>query len=366
MRIFTRTTLITLLAILLASAGSDRQRARNLILFIGDGMGLSQVYAAMTVSGNEMTFPFFPVTGFSITHSENSYSTDSAAGGTAIATGEKTDNRFISMRPDSTILVTLLEHARNKGKSTGVISTSSLTDATPASFVSHVPLRYMYREIAAQYSNGAAELFAGGGRNFFEAVVDSAGNRIESTDVVKALEARGYDVVNTLEEFVASDAGRIAGLMSDNDMPRLFEGRDPDYLARATEKAIEVLSKNRRGFVLMVEGSEIDDAGHSASTTMVTEEVLDMDRAVKVAFDFARRNGNTLIVVTADHETGGMSITGGDTSRREVSAHFSIKGHSGVMVPVFAYGPGAMAFTGVQDNTELFHDFVRLLSLDKK
>jgi len=366
MRILTRTALLTLLAVILASAGSDRQRPRNLIIFIGDGMGVSHVYAAMTVSGNEMTFPFFPATGFSITHSGNSYSTDSAAGGTAIATGEKTDNRFISMRPDSTILVTLLEHARRNGRSTGVISTSSLTDATPASFVSHVPLRYMYREIAAQYPNGAAELFAGGGRNFFEAGVDSAGNRIESTDVVKALEASGYDVVYSLEEFVASDAGRIAGLMSDNDMPRLFEGRDPDYLARSTEKAIEVLSKNRSGFVLMVEGSEIDDAGHSASTTMVTEEVLDMDRAVKVAYDFARRTGNTLIVVTADHETGGMSITDGDTSRREVSAHFGIKGHSGVMVPVFAYGPGAMAFTGVQDNTELFHDFVRLLSLDRK
>jgi alkaline phosphatase len=361
MKYLTRTFILAFIAVMLASAGSERQKPNNLIIFIGDGMGVSHVYAAMTVSGNEMTFPFFPVTGFSITHSANSYSTDSAAGGTAIATGEKTNNRFISMRPDSTLLVTILEHARQGGKSTGVISTSSLTDATPASFVSHVPLRYMYREIAAQYANGAAELFAGGGRNFFEAEVDSAGNRVGSTDVVTALEAGGYDVVYTLEEFVASDAGRIAGLMSDNDMPRLFEGRDPDYLSRATAKAIEVLSKNRRGFVLMVEGSEIDDAGHSASTSMVTEEVLDMDRAVKVAYDFARRSGNTLIVVTADHETGGMSITDGDNSRREVSADFSIKGHSGVMVPVFAYGPGAMAFTGVQDNTELFHDFFRLL-----
>ncbi len=366
MKYLTRTFVLTLLAIMLASAGSDRQKPHNLIVFIGDGMGVSHVYAAMTVSGNEMTFPRFPVTGFSITHSANSYSTDSAAGGTAIATGEKTNNRFISMRPDSTVLVTLMEYARQRGKSTGVISTSSLTDATPASFVSHVPLRYMYREIAAQYANGAADLFAGGGRNFFEAELDSAGNRVESTDVVTALKAGGYDVVYTLEEFEASDAGRIAGLMSDNDMPRLFEGRDPGYLSRATAKAIEVLSRNPGGFVLMVEGSEIDDAGHSASTSMVTEEILDMDRAVKVAFDFARDNGRTLVVVTADHETGGMSITGGDVSRREVSAHFSIKGHSGVMVPVFAYGPGAMAFSGVQDNTELFSDFMRILFPGKR
>ncbi|MCK7531052.1 MAG: alkaline phosphatase [Marinilabiliales bacterium] len=119
-----------------------------------------------------------------------------------------------------------------------------------------------------------------------------------------------------------------------------------------------MLSKNRRGFVLMVEGSEIDDAGHSNDTKMVVDEILDMDRAVEVAYDFARSDGSTLIVVTADHETGGMSITGGDLMKNEVTGSFSITGHSGIMVPVFAYGPGAQAFTGVQDNTELFHDFL--------
>lgn len=365
MKTFFRLTVISLIIISLTSAGSVRQKPRNLIIFIGDGMGLSHVYAAMTVSVNEMTFPAFPVTGFSITHSANCYSTDSAAGGTAIATGEKTNNKMISVRPDSSVLVTLLEHARASGKSTGIISTSSLTDATPAAFTAHVPLRYDYRAIAAWYASGAAEVFIGGGRKYFEAGVDSAGSYKRSEDVVLQLSFAGYDVTYDLESFVASKASRIAGLMAQDDMPRLFEGRDPEYLARATAKAIEVLSKNRKGFVLMVEGSEIDDAGHANDTKMVYDEVLDMDRAVAVAYDFARSNGNTLIVVTADHETGGMSITGGDQSKHEVSAVFSFKGHSGVMVPVFAYGPGAMAFTGVQDNTELFHDFYRLLSLGK-
>ncbi len=362
MKYFLRLVLISVITLTLISAGSERQKPRNLIIFIGDGMGVAHVYAAMTASGNEMTFPSFPVTGFSITHSNNSYSTDSAAGGTAIATGEKTDNRMISLRPDSSVLVTLLEHARASGLSTGVVCTSSLTDATPASFTAHVPLRYDYRAIASWYVSGAAEVFIGGGRKYFEAEVDSTGSFKRSDDVVSMLSRAGYDVTYDLESFEASEASRIAGLMSPNDMPRIFEGRDPQYLARATRKAIEVLSKNRKGFVLMVEGSEIDDAGHSNDTKMVVDEILDMDRAVEVAYDFARSDGNTLIVVTADHETGGMSITGGDLMKKEVTGSFSITGHSGIMVPVFAYGPGAQAFTGVQDNTELFHDFYNLLS----
>lgn len=362
---YLRLIVISLIIITLSSAGSERQKPRNLIIFIGDGMGLAHVYAAMTVSANEMIFPFLPVTGFSITHSNNSYSTDSAAGGTAIATGEKTNNRMISVRPDSTVLITLLEHARASGLSTGIVCTSSLTDATPASFTAHVPLRYDYRAIAAWYVGGAAEVFIGGGRKYFEADIDSSGSFSRSEDIVSMLSWAGYDVTYDLESFVASKATRIAGLMSPEDMPRLNEGRDPEYLARATRKAIEVLSKNRNGFVLMVEGSEIDDAGHSHDTKMVTDEILDIDRAVAVAYDFARSNGKTLIVVTADHETGGMSITGGDLAKREVTGAFSITGHSGIMVPVFAFGPGASAFSGVQDNTELFDDFVRLLSLKK-
>lgn len=139
MKILTRIGALALVVLTLASAGSSRQKPRNLILFIGDGMGVSHVYAAMTASGNTMTFPSFPVTGFSRTHSANNYSTDSAAGGTALATGEKTNNLMVAMRPDSTILVTLLEHAKAAGMATGIVCTSSLTDATPADFATHAP-----------------------------------------------------------------------------------------------------------------------------------------------------------------------------------------------------------------------------------
>jgi alkaline phosphatase len=366
MKVFWRFAILITFGLTLASGSSERQKPVNLILFIGDGMGVSQVYTAITASGNSMTFPSFPVTGFSKTHSLNNYSTDSAAGGTALATGEKTNNRMIAVRPDSTRLMTLLEYARADGKSTGIVCTSSLTDATPAAFTAHVPLRYEYRAIAEWYVNGTADIFIGGGKKYFEAGIDSTGMRRWSEDLISRLTDKGYDVTYDLESFVASGSDRIAGLMTDNDLPMICQGRDPQYLARATAKAIEVLSKNRKGFVLMVEGSEIDDAGHNNSTSMVAEEVMDMDRAVAVARDFAVRDGKTLVVVTADHETGGMSITSGNLREREVTGAFSFKGHSGVMVPVFAFGPGSMAFTGILENTELFHNFFRLLSFDGK
>ncbi|MRR22152.1 alkaline phosphatase, partial [bacterium] len=212
MKKYFRLAVIALITITLISAGRERQKPRNLIIFIGDGMGVAHVYAAMTVSGNEMTFPAFPVTGFSITHSKNSYSTDSAAGGTAIATGEKTDNRMISVRPDSTVLVTLLEHARASGKSTGIVCTSSLTDATPATFTAHVPLRYDYRAIASWYVSGTAEVFIGGGRKYFEPAVDSSGSFKRSEDVVSMLTWAGYDVTYVLSFIHISEPTRSLSL----------------------------------------------------------------------------------------------------------------------------------------------------------
>ena len=354
---------LVVLVVALFSFSSERQKPKNLIIFIGDGMGVTQVYAAMTAAGFEMTFPSFPVTGFSKTYSLNNYTTDSGAGGTALATGEKTNNYMISMRPDSTTIKTLFEYAAEQGKKTGVVVTHSVVDATPAAFIAHSAARFELRAIAEQYPDGPVDLFIGGGRNIFEPEKDSSGVVIESTDYIKALKNNGYDVVYNLDDFVASGADKIAGLMSNNNMPRIFEGRDPQYLAKATAKAIEVLSRNRKGFVLMVEGSEVDDGGHAKDSRIVIDEALDMDRAVKVAYEFASRDKNTLIVVTADHETGGMSVPHGNIENKEVEATFTTKDHTGVMVPVFAYGPGAQAFSGVQDNTDLFSDFCRALSL---
>jgi alkaline phosphatase len=350
---------IVLIIITLMAAGSDKKKPKNLILFIGDGMGVDQVYASMTSSGFNMTFPAFPVTGFSITYSANSYITDSAAGGTAISAGEKTNNGMLAVRPDSTVLLTIMEIAKSAGLSAGVISTSAVTHATPASFIAHDASRGSYEEIARWFLKGTADVFIGGGVNHFRL-------RKDSTDLTADLQKMGYDVVYNLTDLKKSSSPRIAGLMADGDMPYIDTGRDPDYLAAATAKAIDVLSRNKKGFVLMVEGSQIDWAGHDNNLKRSIEETLDMDRAVKVAYDYAIKSGNTLVVVTADHETGGLSITGGDVAGKTVSGSFSTNGHTAVMVPIFAFGPGAGAFAGVQQNTELFSDFVRLLSLKKK
>jgi alkaline phosphatase len=345
---------IAFLVLTLTAAGSGGKKPRNLIIFIGDGMGVAQVYSAMTQSGFSMTFPAFPVTGFSITYSANRYITDSAAGGTALATGEKTDNGMIGVRPDSTAIPNLMEMAKAAGFSTGVISTSTVTHATPASFIAHDPSRESYEDIARWFLKGTADVFIGGGVNHFRV-------RKDSTDLTIDLKKMGYDVVYTMDDLKKSGSSKIAGLMADGDMPYIETGRDPQYLAEATAKAIEVLSHNKKGFVLMVEGSEIDWACHDNNMKRSVDETLDMDRAVKVAYDYALKNGNTLIVVTADHETGGMTITGGDVEKKTVSGAFTTKGHSAVMVPVFAYGQGSEAFAGIHDNTGLFANFKRLL-----
>lgn len=348
--------LIPILTLGSCTMQKQEQKPENLIIFIGDGMGVAQVYAGMTASGFTMTFPSFPFTGFSITNSLDSYITDSAAGATALSTGEKTNNGMIAMRPDSTILETIMEIAKKKGLSTGVISTSAITHATPAGFIAHDLSRGSYEDIAKDYLKGGADVFIGGGKANFT-------NRKDSLDLTLDLKKAGYDVVYTLDELNKSTSNRIAGLMADFHMPFIAEGRDTSYLADATSKAIEVLSKNPKGFVLMVEGSMIDFAGHSNDAPKIIDETLDMDRAVKRAFNFARQNEKTLIVVTADHETGGLTLIDGNVKGKSSVAAFSGEGHTAVMVPVFAFGPGAVNFTGVHQNTALFDNFVKLLSL---
>lgn len=350
---------VTLLILTLTASASGGKKPKNLIIFIGDGMGVAQVYSAMTQSGLDMTFPAFPVTGFSITYSANRYITDSAAGGTALSTGEKTDNGMIGVRPDSTVIPNLMEAAKATGLSTGVISTSTVTHATPASFIAHDASRGSYEDIAKWFLKGTADVFIGGGVNHFRVRNDSA-------DLTIDLKKLGYDVVYTMNDLKKSGSSKIAGLMAEGDMPYIDTGRDPQYLADATARAIEVLSRNKKGFVLMVEGSQIDWACHDNNMKRSVDETLDMDRAVKVAYEYARKNGNTLIVVTADHETGGMTITGGDVAEKTVSGTFSTKGHTGVMVPVFAYGPGSEAFAGVHDNTEIGNNFRKILSIGLK
>jgi len=333
-------------------------KPRNIILFIGDGMGVPHLYAGMTKSGHPFNLESFPYSGLCKTYSADSYITDSGAGGTAIASGQKTNNGMIGMKPDGTPVSSITEIAHKNGLATGVVSTSAITHATPASFVAHNSGRGNYEEIAADFLNGTVDVFIGGGEDHFR-------NREDGTDLTVKLKEQGFDVVYNIEDLKKSQSLRLAGLLAKEHMQKASEGRQ-GLLIEMTKKAIEILSKNKKGFVLVVEGSMIDWGSHENNLDYVVEEMIDMDQAIGTALEFAELDGKTLVVVTADHETGGLVLTGGDISNRQVEAKFAGKDHSAVMVPIFSYGPGAEKFSGIHDNTIFFNEFVKLLRLKKE
>ena len=340
------------------STEAPEKAPRNIILFIGDGMGVAHVNAAITISVTPLALEKFPFSGFSKTFSYDNYITDSGAGGTAISSGVKTRNGMIGMGPDSVAVESIMDLAHRKGLATGVVSTSSLTHATPASFVAHNIDRSNYEEIAKDFLKGTIDVFIGGGEDQFR-------NRKDSVDLTEKLVKKGYDVVYTIDALKKSTSNKLAGLLAKEHMPQELSSRR-GMLEVMTSKAIETLSRNKKGFVLMVEGSQIDWGGHANDIRYVASEMLDFDRAVGVAKKFAESNGETLIVVTSDHETGGLTLTEGSEEEHWVSVIFSTTDHTGVMIPVFSYGPGAERFSGIHDNTFYFPEFLDLLGIRKK
>jgi alkaline phosphatase len=340
-----------------APAGKIATRPVNIILFIGDGMGPAQLTAGITVCDHTLVIEYFPYSGFCKTSSYDKYVTDSAAAGTAIASGTKTKNGMIGMGPDSISVKSIMEVAHNNGLATGLVSTSSITHATPASFVAHNSGRGNYEDIAKDFLNGTIDVFIGGGIDHFR-------NRKDGVDLTAKLKDQGYNVAFTIDELQKANSAKVAGLLSKEHMEKPIDGR-AGKLAIMTEKAIESLRKNKKGFVLMVEGSQIDFAGHGKDIDWLVSEVLDMDAAVGKAYEFAKENGNTLIVVTADHETGGLTLPGGDIKEHKVNSNFASGSHTAVIVPVLSYGPGAERFSGIHENTFFYNEFIDLLKLKK-
>lgn len=338
-------------------SGDNFNKARNVIIFIGDGMGINQVYAGMTISDHEFSLERFPYSGFCKTYSADSFITDSGAGATAIACGMKTNNGMIGVTPDNISIPSILEVAHQNGMSAGILSTSSITHATPACFVAHNSSRENYEDIAKDFLNGTLDLFIGGGEDNFRLRADGA-------DLTTDLDKQGFTVVYTVDELLKTDSKKIAGLLAKGHMPKVSEGR-AGVLTLMTQKAIETLSKNKNGFVLMVEGSMIDWGGHEQDLDYVVSEMIDLDDAIGAAFSFAERNENTLIVVTADHETGGLTLTDGSVADHTITATFAGGKHTAALVPIFSYGPGAQKFSGIHDNTFFFNMFINLLDLKK-
>ncbi|MBC8490297.1 MAG: alkaline phosphatase [Bacteroidetes bacterium] len=323
------------------------KKAKNIILMIGDGMGVSHIYAGITANKGHLNIEKLMDIGFSKTHSADNYITDSGAGGTAIAIGYKTFNAGIGVDADTIPRETILEYAEENGKATGLVATSAITHATPASFIAHQPSRYLYEEIAGDFLKTDIEVFIGGGLNHFN-------KRKDDVDLTVALKDKGYQLVYELEGLKKINSGKLAGLLYEDAPPKYSEGRG-DMLPVASMKAIEILSKDKDGFFLMIEGSQIDWAGHANDTKYIVDEMLDFDRTIGKVLEFAEKDGNTLVIVTADHETGGMGLNNGDLEKGEVIAKYTSGNHTGVMVPVFAYGPGSDNFRGIYENTGIFY-----------
>ena len=335
----------------------QNKKAKNIILMIADGMGVTQLYAAMSISEKPLHIEKFKVTGLQKTYSASDYITDSGAAGTAIATGVKTKNKSIGIDTAGNAVKTILEYAEEYELATGLVSTSSILHATPASFIAHEQHRKNYENIARDFLDVDIDLFIGGVRKQFV-------QREDGLNLLDSLKQRNYNIVNGIENLDTRNNGKYAVFTAEGHNPEILNGRG-NMLPQSTQKAIEILSKNENGFFLMVEGSQIDWGGHDNDIDYVITETIDFDNAVAKALEFAKADGETLLIVTSDHETGGLTIVEGDMKTKTIKTHFSTEHHTSVMVPVFAYGPGAEEFGGIYENTDVFEKMMNAFGFKK-
>lgn len=327
------------------------QRPKNIILMVGDGMGLTQITAGLYSNGNQLNLERFPVIGLHKSYSSDNLVTDSAAGATAFSTGQKTYNGAIGVDNDSTALYTILEEAEANGLATGMVSTSTIVHATPASFIAHQAQRSYYEAIAADFLKTDIDFFIGGGKKYFD-------RREDGRDLIAELKAKGYQVSNyfdkPLDRVSLNYQSNFAYLTSDSDPLTVEQGRN--YLKPASVMACNFLDRrgSENGFFLMIEGAQIDWGGHSNNSQYIITEMIDFDNAIGAVLDFAAKDGNTLVIVTADHETGGYAINPGSTHDTIIGA-FTSDYHTAALIPVFAYGPGSKLFSGIYENTEIYY-----------
>ena len=323
------------------NAATSPATPTRVILFIGDGMGASY-WTAGRFATDKLNVAQFPVGGLVDTRSSNHKVTDSAAGATAYASGIRTYNGAIGVAPDSTPVETVLEIAEAQGMATGLVATSTITHATPAAFAAHVVSRRMEGEIARQMAHQDIDVLLGGGRSFFDGTGNDADDLLPGlnryTEVASDSALAGLDVAHI---------DHLLGLFAPGGMPPAAD-RSPT-LAAMTDAALAVVDRDPDGFFLMVEGSQPDWRGHeNAPLEQVTAEVLDFDAAIGRGLAYRDRHPETLIIVIADHETGGLAI--GADENEQVTGRYVTDYHTAQMIPVFAIGPGAERFGGMHDN----------------
>lgn len=345
-------------------------QVQNVILLIGDGMGIAQITAARIAmedgAYSRLNLDTMPYTGFSINFSTDSVVTDSAAAATALATGFRTENKRIATLPDGTPVKSILLLAKEAGLSTGIVATVKVTDATPAAFVVNANSRSFEKDIAEAMIKTGVDVLMGGGSDLFG--VNPFTREPRNRSLVNDARAAGYTYVHDWEGLMNLEITpdlKILGLFMGGDMSfELTRFHIEPSIEEMTGRALEVMSQNPQGFFLMVEGSRIDRAGHSNSPAEMIGDLLAFDRAVGIALAYAQEQPGTLVVVTADHETGGFGITSGSPSGDMVNYGWLSTGHTGTMVPIYAYGPGAERFTGTLQITDIPVRIAELMGIE--
>ena len=340
----------------------ESKKPNKIIFLIGDGMGLSAVTTGFYYGDQPSVFTRFEEIGLQVTSSATHKVTDSAASGTSMATGHKTYNGAVGVDTARKSLPNIAEQLASRGWSTGVLATSTITHATPASFYAHVISRGFEEAIASQLLESEIDFFAGGGRDKFEF-------RRDSVNLLPLAAEKGFIIDTTgLPAPGALKGDQKYGFLPEaGPMPSMVEGRG-DFLPEATSLAISYLSQKQDGFFLMVEASQIDWAGHANKAESLIAEMLDFEHVIALALDFAEKDGNTLVVVTGDHETGGYTLgpkkpdsgLPGPADYTKLGPVFATGQHSATLIPVFAFGPGAEQFKGIYENTEIYHKMASL------
>ena len=360
------------------------KKAKNVILLIGDGMSASQItsYRLLKEGPNgRIAVDNFPISGIVLTHSADAIITDSASSATAYSTGSKTKNGFLGVDQEGRILENLTEKLDNFGFVSALISTSEVTHATPAAFSSHVDSRRNTDEISSQMLESKVATILGGGRKFFLSA-ENGGKRKDKRDLLEEAKKSHKILMHKHELDITgiTPSDRILGLFADehlrdeeNPENHSSEPTLTEMLRFSLERAEAAIDNQCRGSFVMVEGSQVDWAGHANNIDYLERELKEFDEATRYALEYAKKNPDTLVVVTADHETGGLLIepialsyyTGNNI---KFSFNTAIGGgsHTGVPVPVYAYGPGSLNFSGTLDNTDVYRAILSALDLTKQ
>jgi alkaline phosphatase len=384
------TFLLALAATSCCNNTDEEVKVKNVIYVIGDGMGLGAV-SSLVLAEDEVTgFEQAPVVGLAETCSANNYVTDSPAGGTALATGTRTNNGYLGVDPEGRQLTSILRKAQTLGKKTGIVVNTTLTEATPAAFYAGVTSRKMTYDIAKQFVESQVDIAIGGGLDHFI-------NRPDSLDLTATLIDKGYDVYLHWETVLNTSSDKFVGILPLTDLHRRESGNknanaaegqevclaaklaaatesadvshlsEPTvYLEKATAKALDVLSRNNKdGFFLMIESAIIDGYGHNNDSDGMVVEMKEFDCTLRQLVEYVDQHPETLLVVTADHETGGTGVDYNSLDPNDpkpVRLSFSTHGHTGTLVPIFAYGAGSEAFAGVMKNTDLPEKIEQLMN----